>query len=154
MQPRLFVYGTLQAAECLQGLLNRVPPTRPALLRGYARWRIHGASFPAIIRSAETDSVTGVLLEELTPRELRALDFYEDEFYERLAVRVEPISAGGVQLDAMAYVWPSSHSHLVDIGAPWSYEAWRENVMTEFVSEVVEPCQAEFNEYDADRSSS
>ena len=146
---KLFVYGTLQAAECLHGLLNRVPPMRPVLLKGFARWRIHGATFPAIIRS-EDDSVTGVLLEELTQRELRALDYYEDESYERLEVRVEPISGGGEQIDAMAYVWPSEHSNLIDIGNPWSFEDWRENVMADFVSEVVLPCQAEFNEHDAE----
>jgi len=41
---------------------------------------VRGESFPAVLRTgSEQDTVEGLVIEDLLPRELRALDFYEDE---------------------------------------------------------------------------
>jgi gamma-glutamylcyclotransferase (GGCT)/AIG2-like uncharacterized protein YtfP len=45
----VFVYGTLLEDRRAQGLLGRLPHHRPAKLLGYARYRVRGAPFPAII---------------------------------------------------------------------------------------------------------
>ncbi len=139
----LFVYGTLMSAEVLQGLLHRVPSHRPALLRGYARWTVKRATFPAILRAAAADSVDGIVLDGLSARELRCLDFYEDEAYERLAVSVECMRTKE-RIDACTYVWPSPLERLVDVGSAWNYDEWRRLHMGSFVPSVVLPCAEEF----------
>ena len=41
---------------------------------------MRGETFPAVLRTgSEQDTVEGLLIEDLMQRELRALDFYEDE---------------------------------------------------------------------------
>lgn len=49
------VYGTLMAPEVLKVLIKRVPPMRPATLRGYMRCRIKGEVFPAIVPDAASE---------------------------------------------------------------------------------------------------
>ena len=100
----LFVYGTLLADEVLAGLLSRVPAKRPAILRGFSRYCVRGQDFPAILRTPELASshVEGALLQGLLPREQRALDFYEDELYEKTSVTVRLL--GGAEASAERFI--------------------------------------------------
>jgi gamma-glutamylcyclotransferase (GGCT)/AIG2-like uncharacterized protein YtfP len=54
-----FVYGTLMAPEVLNLLIKRVPESRAATLKGYARYRVKGQVFPAIIPSMPESKVAG-----------------------------------------------------------------------------------------------
>ena len=112
---KLFVYGTLMAPEVLLALLKRVPAQRSARLYGHARWRVRSFNFPAIVASnpgtAESrvdglggaeSRVDGLLLDGLQPDEIRMLDYYEDDQYDRLPVLVE--SDGFPSVEAVAYV--------------------------------------------------
>ena len=68
------------ADEVLIALLGRTPARRPAALCGFKRGCVSGESFPAVLRTgSKQDTVEGQVIEDLQPRELRALDFYEDE---------------------------------------------------------------------------
>lgn len=131
----LFVYGTLLADEVLQRLLNRVPPTKPASLTGYARYGIKGQVFPAIIKSTPTSSVHGKVLLELTPDEIQTLDDYEDEEY--VKETVFPVLEDGVRLEAQVYVWRDDLRHLLE--GEWNYDAWRLAHLSSWVEQSV-PC--------------
>ena len=72
----LFVYGTLMAEEVLSPLIGRVPARRVGTILGFSRGCVRGESFPAVLRSGADDQVEGLLIEDLLPRELRALDYY------------------------------------------------------------------------------
>lgn len=146
MRAGLFVYGTLMAPEVLNALLHRVPSKRSAVLQGHSRYTVKDYSFPAIVCDDDSAAVEGMLLEDLSEREMKALDFYEDEAYERLDVMVSVRSAdgGNEEAAAMAYVWPLSEKHLLDVGKTWDYEAWRNEKMSDFVKHVVIPCAEEF----------
>jgi gamma-glutamylcyclotransferase (GGCT)/AIG2-like uncharacterized protein YtfP len=54
-----FVYGTLMADEVLKLLIKRVPVSRKATLSGYARHKVKGQVFPAIIPATPQDRVQG-----------------------------------------------------------------------------------------------
>ena len=148
---KLFVYGTLLAPEVLQGLLRRVPDHQPALLHGFSRWAVAAyPTIPAIIQTAG-GSVSGHLLESLSEREMRALDFYEDDGYERLVVEVLCRGDGFVSetVEAFAYVWPSHQAGELAVGESWSYEAFRDERLERFVADVVLPCRDDFEAQDA-----
>ena len=148
---KLFVYGTLLAPEVLNGLLRRVPSHQPALLHGFSRWKVQSyPTIPAIIRSAG-GSVEGHLLEDLTEQELRALDYYEDDGYERLVVEVCPRGDGFLSetIEAHAYVWPSDHADELAVGDGWSYDEFRSERLARFVDDVVIPCRDEFEAQEA-----
>ena len=143
---RLFVYGTLLAPEVLEGLLRRVPSHKPAVLHGFSRWKVaEYPTIPAIVRSTG-GTVEGHLLEGLDGRELRALDFYEDDGYERLLVEIECSSH---KVEANAYVWPAEHTDQLTVGEGWSYEEFRDERMAEFVTDIVLPCRDAFEAEDA-----
>ena len=91
---RAFVYGTLMAEEVLHGLLGRVPCIRTAAaLPNFVRYGVRGLVFPAII-PRDGASTSGLLLDGLTDREVRWLDWFEDNVERGCDVRqlLEPVS--------------------------------------------------------------
>ena len=86
----LFVYGTLMSEELLQSLTGRRFPRCPATLEDYTRIFPHELrGYPHIV-PRQGERVTGVLIENVDPTSLRALDAYEDEgrFYLRRPIEV------------------------------------------------------------------
>ncbi|WIA33423.1 hypothetical protein OEZ86_006556 [Tetradesmus obliquus] len=122
MSGTAFVYGTLMAPEVLKLLIKRVPESRAATLKGYARYRVKGQVFPAIIPSTSESKVKGMVLMELSRSELHILDVYESEEYYRATV--EPELEDGSTSPADVYVWKDEHKHLLD--GEWIYEEWRQ----------------------------
>lgn len=140
-----FVYGTLLADEVLAALLGRVPTTRAATLGGFARCRVRGAPFPAIVQRGRA-AVDGTLLLGLSARDERALDYFEDEAYEKTAVLVE--TARGAE-EAAAYVWRADAEEALELERPWDYAEFRSRELARYVKHVCEPCAAEFALFDA-----
>lgn len=62
-----FVYGTLMADEVLKLLIKRVPVSRNATLSGYARHKVKGQVFPAIVPATPQDKVQGKVGDCSTP---------------------------------------------------------------------------------------
>jgi len=102
----LFVYGTLLFPSILERLLGRRPLGSPGTVKGYTARTMTDATYPGMVAS-ETDSVSGVLLEELTTSELELLDAYEGWPYERVEIEVTLASVDRVV--AFAYVVDEPH---------------------------------------------
>lgn len=135
----IFIYGPLMAEEAITALLGRVPPARPARLDGYVRCCQKGAEevagvcsthrslvrvgYPAIAAAADGHSVEGILFERLRPQEMQALDFYEDDNFQRDFVRVKTSGGFGGEedVDTLAYVWPPAGVVTLDATAKWSF---------------------------------
>ena len=142
----LFVYGTLMADEVLLALLARTPKRQPATLRGYVRGTVKGEAFPAILPSPEArlgHKVEGLLLQDLTARELRVLDFYEDDGYDRLEVTV---LVNDELRPAMVYLWPAARRSEIDLDRPWSLQTFCDTELDSFLRDVVVPCAVEFED--------
>jgi gamma-glutamylcyclotransferase (GGCT)/AIG2-like uncharacterized protein YtfP len=110
MKYNLFVYGTLMWEETQRALLGRSPQTVDALLYDYRRLKIRRESYPGIKKSPGY-SVNGKLLLGLTEEELRVLDQYEGEEYERIEVRVK--TPEGEFIDAFVYVIKDEFSDIL-----------------------------------------
>jgi gamma-glutamylcyclotransferase (GGCT)/AIG2-like uncharacterized protein YtfP len=110
MRARLFVYGTLMRAKVVRGLIGRVPAAREATLRGFARCRLRGRTYPGLVGD-EGGSVSGMVY-EVTREELDVLDQYEGPDYER--VLVEDGEGGRLYV----YLTHSDWAHLVMREAP------------------------------------
>ncbi|WIA13284.1 hypothetical protein OEZ85_006869 [Tetradesmus obliquus] len=120
MSGTAFVYGTLMAPEVLKLLIKRVPESRAATLKGYARYRVKGQVFPAIIPSTSESKVKGMVLMELSRSELHILDVYESEEYYRATV--EPELEDGSTTPADVYVWKDEHKGQLLLQQPdWDY---------------------------------
>ena len=110
----LFAYGTLQLPEVLQAVLGLRWQGAPALLPGYARYRVRGKPYPAIVPEPG-GNVAGLVYSGVGATELEQLDHYEGELYER---RTLSVRAGGATLAAVTYVLGDQHRALL------SNESW------------------------------
>ncbi|GAA2403644.1 hypothetical protein GCM10010420_33650 [Streptomyces glaucosporus] len=93
----LFVYGTLRFPEVLRALLGRVPARTPAAVAGWRAAALRGRVYPGLVPADGT--VTGLLLEDLTPAERHVLHTFEGDEYE---LRRLPLTDGR---HCRAYVW-------------------------------------------------
>ena len=106
----VFAYGSLVDPECLDQVLGHrhAGERLAARLVGYERIITAAYPFPYIV-AAGGRSVDGVLIMDLTPYDIQALDRYEDVdkgIYERRPVEVEVWGCGPrtMHLQAQTYV--------------------------------------------------
>lgn len=125
----VFVYGSLLADEVVRALLNRVPPSSPATLSDYHRFKIKGRVYPAIL-PVQSKKVTGRVLLGISGVELDILDEFEDVEYTRTEVDVF-FTENSENLRAYAYVW--SNPNDPDLYAEWDFEEWKKVHMDDFV---------------------
>ncbi|MFS0691772.1 gamma-glutamylcyclotransferase family protein [Streptomyces nitrosporeus] len=97
----LFCYGTLQFDAVLRALLGRVPQKTPAFVPGYRAAALEGRVYPGLVVGPPTNLASGVLLTDLSDKEWRILDAFEDARYE---LRELSLANGG---RGWAYVWPT-----------------------------------------------
>ena len=113
-----FAYGTLQFARVLERVVGRPLAAIPARLEGYARFRVHGRTFPGLI--AEDGALTrGMLYRAIDPSTFERLDRFEDEFYERRELTV--VTDLGESIQAFVYVVPENRGALLS-DEPWDEE--------------------------------
>jgi gamma-glutamylcyclotransferase (GGCT)/AIG2-like uncharacterized protein YtfP len=96
----LFAYGTLQLPDVLEAVLGLRWQGTPALLLDFARYRVRGKPYPAIVPEPG-GNVAGLVYSGVGPAELDQLDRYEGELYER---RTLSVRSGGATLAAVSYV--------------------------------------------------
>jgi|SRR5579884_2007194 len=105
----LFVYGSLLEPACLAGVLGHPHQGERlrAQLAGYRRVTLDGYPYPFLVPAAD-GVVDGVLLEDLTPDELRRLDEYEEVdqgVYRRIQAEVEAWTCGPRPLRRQAWTY-------------------------------------------------
>ncbi|TKY74616.1 AIG2 protein [Spatholobus suberectus] len=125
----VFVYGSLLADEVVHTLLKRVPPTAPAILHDYHRFKIKGRVYPAIL-PVQNNKVTGRVLLGISGVELDILDGFEDVEYTRSDVEVFLMDKSE-KLQVHAYVW--SNQNDPNLYAEWDFEEWKQVHMNDFV---------------------
>ncbi len=132
-----FIYGTLLVPEiwnAVTGLSFAAAAPRVAVLEGYVRRRVHGATFPGILATGQSDDVVdGLLITGLTPPILDRLDRYEDDFYLRREVRVTVSGAGNNPATCQTYIVPASEKHVLS-DDPWDYEWFQKNALDDYLS--------------------
>ena len=95
------------------------------------------------MRPVDAHVVEGLLLQDLTARELRVLDFYEDDGYDRLEVTV---LVNDELRPAMVYLWPAARRSEIDLDRPWSLQTFCDTELDSFLRDVVVPCAVEFED--------
>lgn len=111
----VFTYGSLEFPSVLGAVIGRVPARVPAVLEGFARFRVRGASYPGIVASegARTD---GTLWRGLDLDALAALDRFEGALYERIRRPVR--TRAGREVLAHVYVVRDSRRDVLG-PEPW-----------------------------------
>lgn len=106
--------------EVWQAVIGRRYRQSKAVIRGYERRAINGASYPCLIRSDDPESiVNGIVYFGISDEDLETLDEFEAEQYDREIINCE--TPDGESVEAFTYVWSSRHAYMV--GDQWD-EAW------------------------------
>ncbi|KAL3747966.1 AIG2-like protein D [Eucalyptus grandis] len=129
----VFVYGSLLVDDVVRALLNRVPPSSPALLPDFHRFSIKGRVYPAILPLPK-HTVSGKVLMGITVPELDMLDTFEDVEYTRTTVQVTLLDSSD-KLEAEAYVWSDKHDP--NLYGDWDFEEWKQKHMDDFLKMTV-----------------
>ncbi|KAI9480613.1 MAG: hypothetical protein EXX96DRAFT_563501 [Benjaminiella poitrasii] len=92
---------------------------KPAFLKGYKRSALKGEEYPAMIYTGnEEDSVPGILCENLTTDDVKALDVFEGSDYQRTSVKVTEDNGSLTSTDAYVYI---GNADLLT-GTEWSFD--------------------------------
>lgn len=127
----LFTYGTLTFPEVWDRISVGKFPSRPAVLRGYAMYRVKDAVYPGIVRGDSQSEVPGVLYDDLDEDTLFELDTYESSFYERLPVQV--VLEDGSEVECHAYIVPDSRRDLLT-DELWDKEWFRTHELNHYLN--------------------
>ena len=82
-----------------------------ATVSGFQRRAVKGVSFPCMIEATPTDVVEGVVYFGLTDREMKILDEFEAQQYQRQTVGCR---MNGEVVDAEVYLWRDEYRELID----------------------------------------
>ena len=127
----LFAYGTLQLPDVLQAVVGQRWQGEPALLAGYARYRVRGKPYPAVVSEA-SGNVAGLLYSGIGAAELALLDSYEGELYERRDVSVR---VGGDARPAVVYVLGEQYRLLLSSDA-WELGEFEREHLAEYLQRI------------------
>ena len=172
----VFVYGTLTSPQVVRILLGRdIPAMIPARLDGHSRHPVINRVYPGMLKSSEKDHtkretsfVNGCILADVTPKEMKLLDWFEADEYERQIVHVQQLLDGSVGTrksdstiadsdnkaansatispsftSAAAYIWKPHLADKLSLDEDWSYENFVETHLEAYLVRTVHPCRAE-----------
>ncbi len=125
----VFAYGTLQLPEVMFAVTGRKFRSQTARLKDFARYRLHGKSYPGI-RPEFGATVGGLVYSGIDGQSLASLDAFEDVFYHRETVRV--ITPDGMAWEAETYVI-NEDSHGLLLPEAWNLEDFKCSQLSSFL---------------------
>lgn len=127
----VFVYGSLLFSEIADGLCGQALKTEDAILKGFDRFAVRGADYPAIIPKNNSE-VSGKVLLNLKKNAIELLSFYEGDEYKITPVKVETTSA---IIDAIAFVWIAGNEFLENVD--WNLEQFKSESLEFYCDEII-----------------
>lgn len=110
----LFTYGSLMFEDVWNRLVRGHYLSQQATLHGFARRSIKHDEYPVIFHADE--QVEGVVYYDINEEDMRILDAFEGEYYERQDVE---LSVKDTSVRACVYVLKERYFDLID-QKPWS----------------------------------
>ncbi len=155
------------AEEVLHCLLGRIPQMLPkVILQNHSRHPVRHQVYPGVIPSSSASAaVEGTLLLELSPIEVKLLDYFEEEGidYKRTNLQVHIPDVNSLEKDiqtlvtnsingddnlsngilkTQAYIWLKDTATL-DTTQDWDFEEFRRTRLDWYLQNTVKPCRDE-----------
>ena len=140
---RLFCYGTLQVPQVIRAVTGRDYFGKTAVLRDHAIYRVKNAEYPGITYSVG-GVAEGVLYEDISNADLKRLDLFEGEFYDRqmLDVRLPD------QATKKAWVYVIAQQHMGVLSEDsWRLTDFLDNGLDKFMKGYVQARRNIYSEY-------
>ncbi len=137
MARSVFTYGSLMFEPVWARVVTGRYRSVPAVLHGFRRQRVRGATYPSLMRCAGA-AVEGLLYLDVTDDDIAALDRFEGAGYRRIAVGVQTRvegragDAAGGRLAADTYLFVAEEK--MEPGE-WDAERFGRELIGEFLRE-------------------
>lgn len=127
----VFTYGSLMFSPVWDAVVLGNYRATSAVLEGHARRRIVNDSYPVAFPSDANETIIGMLYHDVSNEDIKRLDFFEGEYYQRSKVSVRLNNANLVK--AEVYLINPRYRHLVS-EMPWDPDNFQERCLSEFMS--------------------
>jgi gamma-glutamylcyclotransferase (GGCT)/AIG2-like uncharacterized protein YtfP len=131
----LFAYGTLMFPEVWRAVTGRADRGAPAHLRGFAVSRVRNGVYPVMLAAGDDAVVAGLVYRDLDAATVAALDEFESDLYNRVAVTA--ILASGGAIGAQAYVVPAARREHAS-REPWDAAAFQRECLAAYLRALAE----------------
>jgi gamma-glutamylcyclotransferase (GGCT)/AIG2-like uncharacterized protein YtfP len=125
----LFTYGTLMIPRVFQKVTGICPPSKPGVLFDYDCYRLKNQSYPGIVFKPNT-STRGIVYFDLTPENIKKLDIFEGDLYDRTCVSVA-LAASKI-VEAFTYILKSGAEGFLS-NHRWSKTEFETRYLNEFL---------------------
>jgi gamma-glutamylcyclotransferase (GGCT)/AIG2-like uncharacterized protein YtfP len=129
----LFTYGTLMFPEIWRRVVGRPFVTVPAMLAGYAVYRVAGGVYPVMVQAEPHVLVRGVIYFDVDDAALALLDEYESDLYDR--VPVAATADDGRLIECQTYVLPPSRRSFAS-NVPWDAAWFKREALEQYVARL------------------
>lgn len=127
----LFTYGSLMYRHVWERVVAGTYRMCSGVVHGYVRRRIVGATYPALVRAAPTDTVAGMVYLNLSARDLLVVDAFEEEGTAYIRIEVPVTLENGGTLHAWTYLY----RHLADVDhTAWNPEEFERTGLERFLA--------------------
>jgi len=128
----LFTYGTLMIPEVIRAVLKRSPDVyQRASLSDHICRTLTDESFPGV-KPLRDETTPGLVYQNLSEDDLKALDEYEGELFQRTKVTV--LTNDGNRAIAWCFLIKPQYEHLLSNNA-WNWEQFIEEGLASYVPE-------------------
>ncbi len=117
-------------SDIIQGVLGRSLDPHVASVKGYQRYCVQNRVYPAMVKGSGDDFVRGIAYLDIDSHQLRLLDQFEGEMYQR--VLLEAILTEQ-SIMAYAYICKPTYQHLLT-SEIWTLDCFREDAQQEFLN--------------------
>jgi gamma-glutamylcyclotransferase (GGCT)/AIG2-like uncharacterized protein YtfP len=125
----IFTYGTLMIPEVMVAVTTRKFRSIDAILKGYARFRVKGESYPGI--TPETGAITeGIIYFDVDEWSLERLDTFEGDLYQRIQILAETKEKEILSADAYV-IKPKFRSYLSSL--EWNIKEFAQKHLKTFL---------------------
>lgn len=123
-----FAYGSLVFDEVIAAVTGARYAGSPAVLEGFARYLVKGATYPGLVPEPGS-RVDGLVYHDVSTAAFDRLDRFEGEYYARRTVQV--VADGGT-VAAETYVFREEWRHLLS-SERWDAEHFRRHHLDRFL---------------------
>ena len=112
MSMHVFTYGSLMFDRVWSKVIGSIYKKTGGRLYGYKRRKIRGEIYPALLPGTEADHVDGTIYLEVSLSDIKILDEFEGEYYQRDMLKCE--LADGSRAEAAVYVFKEQYRDLIE----------------------------------------
>ena len=130
---QLFAYGTLMFSEVWLHLIGRECSRMEVKLQNHSAFIVNGYTFPGLRKTKDNHYVPAILYSGITKKDWDILDAFEDDFYERVPVKVH--SEKNIIYSAYTYIMkPENYGKLSR--EIWDADWFKKNMLGQYMDRI------------------